>query len=161
MQKSPGIHLEIALPRTTLGSSVLKQFCKEYSLSEQDCMLSCNGQSVNSSKRLHEVCQNQISPLFVLVVTTSSAPASFHRYLQMVCSLQFPGSSTGNLCLEATLRPSAALHVWQAYHHANLADASLENMADDWEGATAQFVGDKQGSPHFCRQQLQYRQPTH
>ena len=58
----------------------------------------------------------------------------------MVCSLQFPGSSTGNLCLEATLRPSAALHVWQAYHHANLADASLENMADDWEGATAQFV---------------------
>ncbi len=60
--------------------------------------------------------------------------------LQMVCLLQFPGSSTGTVCLEATLRPSAALHIWQAYHQANLADASLENMADIWEGATAQFV---------------------
>ncbi len=64
---------------------------------------------------------------------------SIHPGLQMVRLLQFPGSSTGIVCLEATLRPSAALHIWQAYHQANLADASLE-MADIWESATAQFI---------------------
>ncbi|DBA88754.1 TPA: hypothetical protein ACH3X1_004172 [Trebouxia sp. C0004] len=103
---SPGVHLEIDLPPSTLESSVLKRFCQHYSLSEQDCLLSCNGQRVDSGKRLHE----------------------------------FPSSSTGTVCLEATLRPSAALHIWQAYHQANLADASLANMADIWEGAAAQFV---------------------
>ena len=60
--------------------------------------------------------------------------------MQIVRLLQFPGSSTGILCLKATLRPSAALYIWQAYHQANLADASLEKMADVWEGATTQFV---------------------
>ena len=54
--------------------------------------------------------------------------------------LQFPGGSTGIVCLEATLRPSAALHIWQAYHQANLADASPQNMAGIWESATAHFI---------------------
>ena len=60
--------------------------------------------------------------------------------MQIVRLLQFPGSSTGILCLKATLTPSAALHIWQAYHQADLADASLENMADVWAGATSHFV---------------------
>jgi len=60
--------------------------------------------------------------------------------LQLVCLLQFPGSSTGTVCLEATLRPSAALHIWQAYHQANLSDANVEYLAGIWEGATGQFV---------------------
>ena len=80
MQESPGVHLKIALPPTTLASFVLKRFCKEYSLSEQDCMLSCTGQSVNSSKRLHEVYQNRVLPLFVLVVATSSASVLIRRW---------------------------------------------------------------------------------
>ena len=60
--------------------------------------------------------------------------------LQFVCLLQFPGSSTGSVCLEATLRPSAALHIWQAYHQANLSDANVAYLAGIWEGATGQFV---------------------
>ncbi len=60
--------------------------------------------------------------------------------LQMVCLLQFPGSSTGTVCLEATLRPSAALHIWQAYHQANLSGANVAYLAGIWEGATGQFV---------------------
>ncbi len=46
MQGSPGVHFDIALLPTTLASSVFKRFCKQYSLSEQDCQLSCDGQSV-------------------------------------------------------------------------------------------------------------------
>ena len=60
--------------------------------------------------------------------------------LQLVCLLQFPGSSTGTVCLEATLRPSAALHIWQAYRQANLSDANVKYLAGIWEGATGQFV---------------------
>ncbi|DBA88770.1 TPA: hypothetical protein ACH3X1_004187 [Trebouxia sp. C0004] len=105
---SPGVHLDIALLPTTLASSVLKRFCKQYSLSEQDCQLSCDGQNIDKKKRLHE----------------------------------FPGSSTGTVCLEATLRPSAALHIWQAYHQANLPDTirHVAYLKLIWEGATGQFV---------------------
>ena len=60
--------------------------------------------------------------------------------LQLLCLLQFPGSSTGTVCLEATLRPSAALHIWQAFHQANLSEANVVYLADIWEGATEQFV---------------------
>ena len=58
----------------------------------------------------------------------------------MVCLLQFPGSSTGTVCLEATLRPSAALHIWQAYHQANLSGANVAYLAATWEGVTGEFV---------------------
>ncbi|KAL0054762.1 hypothetical protein WJX82_002004 [Trebouxia sp. C0006] len=51
---------------------------------------------------------------------------------------EFPGSSTGTVCLEATLRPSAALHIWQAFHQANLSEANVVYLADIWEGATEQ-----------------------
>ncbi len=60
--------------------------------------------------------------------------------LQTVCLLQFPGSSTGTVCLEATLRPSAALHIWQAYHQANLSGVNVAYLAAIWKGATGQFV---------------------
>ena len=60
--------------------------------------------------------------------------------VQMVCLLQFPGSSTGTVCLEATLRPSAALHIWQAYHQANLSGANVEYLAATWKGVTGEFV---------------------
>ena len=60
--------------------------------------------------------------------------------LQLVCLLQFPGSSTGTVCLEATLRPSAALYIWQAYHQANLSVTNAAYLACIWEDATGQLV---------------------
>ncbi len=82
------------------------------------------------------------------LVLSSSCNASHTRArqhatiadLQMVCLLQFPGSSTGTVCLEATLRPSAALHIWQAYHQANLSGANVAYLAATWEGVTEKFV---------------------
>ncbi|KAL0054752.1 hypothetical protein WJX82_001882 [Trebouxia sp. C0006] len=100
-KESPGVHLDVATLPTTFASSVFKRFCRRYSLSEQDCQLSCDGQVVELEKKLHE----------------------------------FPGSSTGTVCLEATLRPSAALHIWQAYHQANLSGANVKYLAGIWEGA--------------------------
>ncbi|DBB08813.1 TPA: hypothetical protein ACH3X3_007469 [Trebouxia sp. C0006] len=105
-KESPGVHLDVATLPTTFASSVFKRFCRRYSLSEQDCQLSCDGQVVELEKKLHE----------------------------------FPGSSTGTVCLEATLRPSAALHIWQAYHQANLSGANVKYLAGIWEGATGQVV---------------------
>ena len=56
------------------------------------------------------------------------------------CLLQFPGSSTGTVCPDAIFRPSAALHIWQAFHQANLSDADVTYLAGIWKGATGQFV---------------------
>jgi len=140
VQGSPGVHLDIALLPTTLASSVFKRFCKQYSLSEQDCQLSCDGQVVELKKRLHEVYQIHFCLVGVSGSHTRARQHSTIAGLQLVCLLQFPGSSTGSVCLEAILRPSAALHIWQAYHQANLSDANAAYLAGIWEGATGQFV---------------------
>ncbi len=140
VQGSPGVHLDIALLPTTMTSFVFKRFCKQYSLSEQECQLLCDGQSVDFGKRLHEVYYNLSLSTWC---NASHAPARQHSTtadLQTVCLLQFPGSSTGTVCLEATLMSSAALHIWQAYHQANLSDGNVAYLAGIWEGATAQFV---------------------
>ncbi|KAL0054662.1 hypothetical protein WJX82_000665 [Trebouxia sp. C0006] len=94
-KESPGVHLEIALPRTTLGSSVLKQFCKEYSLSEQDCMLSCNGQSVNSSvidckkaQRLADVFKSKGILTVALAGLKYNGPYSTEKTMNLVLLLR-------------------------------------------------------------------------
>ncbi len=91
-------------------------------------------------KRLHEVYYNLSLSTWCNASHTRARQHSTTADLQLVCLLQFPGSSTGTVCLDATLRPSAALHIWQAYYQANLSDANVKYLAGIWEGATGQFV---------------------